>query len=82
MDSIAVRGNVIRLPGRTGIAGAKIRFQGVMEVYQTDSLGDFSAILPFKSGFETRIIVSKGNKEIYNSLRTVSKNDFISISAN
>ena len=82
MDSIAVRGNVIRLPERTGIAGAKIRFQGVMETYQTDSLGDFSAILPFKSGIETRIIVSKGNREIYNSLRTLSENDFLSIPAN
>ena len=82
MDSIAVRGNVIRLPERTGIEGAKIRFQGVMKTYQTDSLGDFSAVLPFKSGVETRIIVTKGNKEIYNSLRTLSENDFLSISAN
>ena len=82
IDSIAVRGNVIQLPGRTGIAGATIRFQGVQKTYQTDSLGDFSAILPFKSGAETRIIVSKGNKEIYNSLRTLSENDFLGISAN
>ncbi|WP_026897371.1 hypothetical protein [Daejeonella oryzae] len=82
LDSIAVRGNVIRLPGRTGIAGASVRFQGVMQTYKTDSIGDFSAILPFKSGVETRIIVSKGNREIYNSLRTISENDFLSISAN
>ena len=82
LDSIAVRGNVIQLPGRTGIAGVIIRFQGVQKTYQTDSLGDFSAILPLKSGIETRIIVSKGNKEIYNSLRTISENDFLGISAN
>ena len=82
IDSIAVRGNVIRLPARTGIADATIRFQGVMKTYRTDSLGDFSAVLPFRSGEETRIIVSKGNKEIYNSLRTLSENDFLSISAN
>jgi hypothetical protein len=82
LDSVAVRGNVIRLPGRTGIPGAIIRFQGVMQTYKTDSLGDFSAMLPFPSGAETRIIVSKGNKEIYNSLRTLSENDFLSISAN
>jgi len=82
LDSIAVRGNVIRLPARTGISNATIRFQGVMKTYRTDSLGDFSAVLPFRSGAETRIIVSKGNKEIYNSLRTLSENDFLSISAN
>ena len=82
IDSIAVHGNVIRLPARTGIPDATIRFQGVMETYKTDSLGDFSAVLPFRSGAETRIIVSKGNKEIYNSLRTLSENDFLTISAN
>ncbi|NEU07723.1 hypothetical protein GZH53_05315 [Flavihumibacter sp. R14] len=82
LDSIAVRGNVITLPSRTGIPGATIRFQGVMKTYTTDSLGDFTAVLPFKSGAETRIIVSKGNREIYNSLRTLSENDFLSISAN
>lgn len=82
IDSIAVSGNVIRLPEKTGIAGATIRFQGVQKIYRTDSLGDFSAFLPFKSGAETRVIVSKGNKEIYNSLRTLSENDFLSISAN
>ena len=81
-DSIVVIGNVIELKRRTGISGAKIRFEGVLQTYQTDSAGDFSAKLPFKSGVETRIVVSKGNREIYNSLRTLTANDFISIPAN
>ncbi|MDB5014119.1 MAG: hypothetical protein JWQ25_2321 [Daejeonella sp.] len=82
LDSISIRGNVIKLPDRTGINGAIIRFQGVMSTYKTDSVGDFSATLPFKSGIETRVIVSKGNREIYNSLRTLSENDFLTITAN
>ncbi|MBC7745531.1 MAG: hypothetical protein H7096_10545 [Flavobacterium sp.] len=82
LDSITVTGNVIRLPGRTGIAQAKIRFEGVSKTFKTDDSGDFEAVLPYKSGDEKRIIVSKGNKELYNSLRTLSSNDFISISAN
>lgn len=82
LDSISIRGNVIKLPGRTGIYGAIVRFQGVMSTYKTDSTGDFSATLPFKSGIETRVIVSKGNREIYNSLRTLSENDFLTITAN
>lgn len=82
LDSISIRGNVIKLPGRTGINGAIIRFQGVMNTYKTDSTGDFSATLPLKSGIETRVIVSKGNREIYNSLRTLSEHDFLTITAN
>lgn len=82
LDSISIRGNVIKLPNRTGINGAIIRFQGVMTTYKTDSTGDFSATLPFKSGIETRVIVSKGNREIYNSLRTLNENDFLTITAN
>ncbi len=81
-DSVAISGNVIRLLEKTGIAGARLRFEGVRKAYFTDSLGDFSAVLPFKSGTELRIVVSVGNKEIYNSLRTLDENDFLRISAN
>lgn len=77
----AVRGRVM-LPERTGIPAARIIFQGVDSVYITDSLGNFSAVLPLKPGSETRVIVMKGPLEIYNSLRTVSDNDFLSIVAN
>lgn len=82
LDSISIRGNVIKLPERTGIKDAIIRFQGMMKTYRTDESGDFTATLPFKSGVETRVIVNKGNQEIYNSLRTISENDFLTITAN
>ncbi len=82
LDSISVSGNVIKLPERIGVSGALIHFQGVSKAYLTDSIGNFSAVLPFKSGDETRIIVSKGNREVYNSLRTISEKDFLSIPAN
>lgn len=76
-----VRGKVM-LPERRGIPSARVIFQGVDSVFTTDSLGNFSAVLPLKPGSETRVIVTKGPQEIYNSLRTVSENDFLSIVAN
>jgi hypothetical protein len=76
-----VRGKVM-LPERKGIPAARIIFQGVDSVFTTDSLGNFSAVLPLKPGSETRVIVMKGALEIYNSLRTVSENDYLSIVAN
>jgi hypothetical protein len=76
----AVRGKVM-LPERKGIPAARIIFQGVDSVFTTDSLGNFSAVLPLKPGSETRVIVMKGPLEIYNSLRTVSNNDYLSIVA-
>lgn len=76
-----VRGKVM-LPERKGIPAARIIFQGVDSVFTTDSLGNFSAVLPLKPGSETRVIVTKGPLEIYNSLRTVSDNDYLSIVAN
>jgi hypothetical protein len=76
-----VRGKVM-LPERKGIPAARIIFQGVDSVFTTDSLGNFSAVLPLKPGSETRVIVTKGALEIYNSLRTVSDNDYLSIVAN
>lgn len=78
---MVVRGKVM-LPERRGIPAARIIFQGVDSVFTTDSLGNFSAVLPLKPGSETRVIVTKGPMEIYNSLRTVSDNDFLSIVAN
>jgi hypothetical protein len=77
----AVRGKVM-LPEKKGIPAARIIFQGVDSVYTTDSLGNFSVVLPLKPGSETRVIVMKGPLEIYNSLRTVSENDYLSIVAN
>jgi hypothetical protein len=77
----AVRGKVM-LPEKRGIPAARIIFQGVDSVYTTDSLGNFSIVLPLKPGSETRVIVMKGALEIYNSLRTVSDNDYLSIVAN
>jgi hypothetical protein len=76
-----VRGKVM-LPERRGIPAAHVIFQGVDSVFTTDSLGNFSAVLPLRPGSETRVIVTKGPQEIYNSLRTVSDNDFLSIVAN
>lgn len=77
----AVRGKVM-MPERKGIPSARIIFQGVDSVYTTDSLGNFSIVLPIKPGSETRVIVMKDALEIYNSLRTVSDNDYLSIVAN
>jgi len=78
---ISLRGRVIQLPERIGISNAYVEFQGLNETFKTDSLGNFSAVLPFQSGVSTRIVVLKGAREIYNSLRTVSDNDFLSIPA-
>ena len=82
LDTISIRGRLVALPSRTGIADASINFEGLNKVFKTDSVGNFSASLPFKSGSEVRVIVLRGNKEIYNSLRTLSNNDFLSISPN
>lgn len=77
-----LKGRVIELPDRTGISKAEIHFQGVDDVVKTDSLGNFSAVLPVQPGTEMRIVVTRGNREIYNSLRTIANNDFIDITAN
>ena len=79
-DTITVQGRLISLPSRMGIANASVNFDGVNKVFKTDSAGNFSAMLPFKSGIEVRVIVSSGKKEIYNSLRTLTENEFLSIS--
>ncbi|MXV49637.1 hypothetical protein GS399_01530 [Pedobacter sp. HMF7647] len=78
-DSVNVQGRVFELSSKEGISNAEIRFQGSSSIYKSDSLGNFSFVLPFKNGYETRVVVTKGKKELYNSLRTISKADFLSI---
>jgi hypothetical protein len=81
-DTLFTQGRLVALPSRTGIGNALINFEGVNKTFKTDSGGNFSATLPFKSGTEVRVIVLKDNKEIYNSIRTISNNGFLSISPN
>jgi hypothetical protein len=78
----AVLGRLISLPDKLGVPHATIHFAGTSKVTQTDSLGNFAVELPIKPGSELRIIASKGNKEIYNSLRNVYQNDFITLVEN
>lgn len=80
-DSIFLKGRVIKLPEKLSISFAEVEFQGYDKVLVTDSSGRFSAKLPFKSGVETRVIVTKNNREIYNSLLTLTDKDFLSIPA-
>ena len=82
LDSISVQGKLITLPSKMGIYNAFINFEGIDKTFKTDSGGNFSAVLPFKSGTEVRVIISKDNKEIYNSLRTLNDHGFLSISPN
>ncbi|MGV8877441.1 MAG: hypothetical protein ACOH2A_00285 [Sphingobacteriaceae bacterium] len=81
-DTTSIQGRVLALPERDGIAGASIRFQGMDQVIITDSSGNFTALLPIKSGAEIRVIVWKGKRELYNSLRTITDKDFLSIATN
>ena len=82
IDSISIQGHLTELPSRTAISHALVTFEGVKSLFETDSLGSFSAVLPFKSGTEVRVIVLKGHKEIYNSLRTLTDHSFLDISPN
>ncbi|MBE7176376.1 MAG: hypothetical protein INR69_08245 [Mucilaginibacter polytrichastri] len=81
-DEIRFQGRVVKLPDGLGISNAELRFQGDDHVFRTDSLGHFSAALEAASGTELRVVVTSGNKEIYNSLRTLADKDFITIAAN
>jgi len=73
------QGRLISLSDQTGIANATIHFAGTKITTQTDSLGNFSSQLPVKSGTELRIIVLKGNKEVYNSLRSIYQDDYLTL---
>lgn len=79
LETTKVKGRLIKLPAREGIAGALIEFSGIDTLIKTDATGAFAVTLPIKSGTETRIIVTKANKELYNSLRTIVNNDYLSI---
>ncbi|EOR92923.1 hypothetical protein ADIARSV_4011 [Arcticibacter svalbardensis MN12-7] len=79
VEQTSFQGRLFSLPDKIGISGAEIRFVGTSKVAKTDSLGNFSATLPIKPGTELRIIVLKGNKEVYNSLRNIYQNDFLTL---
>lgn len=76
------QGRLISLSDKHGIAGAVIHFAGTKVMVTTDSVGSFSAELPIKSGSELRIIALKGNKEIYNSLRNIYQDDYLTLAEN
>lgn len=76
------QGRLITLSDQTGISNATIHFAGTKIETQTDSLGNFSAELPIKPGTELRIIALKGNKEIYNSLRNIYQDDYLTLTEN
>lgn len=71
------QGRLSSVQDQSGIPNAVIRFVGTSYTANTDSLGNFSAELPIKSGTEIRVIAFKGNKEVYNSLRTIYQDDFL-----
>jgi len=79
VEQTSFQGRLFSLPDKTGISGADIRFVGTSIVAKTDSLGNFATTLPIKPGTELRIIVLKGNKELYNSLRNIYQNDFLTL---
>lgn len=76
------QGRLISLTDQHGIEGAVIHFAGTGIKVKTDSVGSFFAELPIKSGSEMRIIALKGNKEIYNSLRNVYQDDYLTLAEN
>lgn len=76
------QGRLFSLPEKLGISGAVIHFSGTNVVVKTDSTGSFSTELPIASGSEVRIIAIKDNKEIYNSLRTIFQNDYLTLTEN
>lgn len=78
-ERTAFQGRLISLSDQTGIANATIHFAGTSITTKTDSLGNFSSELPIKSGTELRIIAVKGNKEVYNSLRSIYQDDYLTL---
>ena len=78
-ESLYVTGRVILLPERSGIPQATVEFGGLNILCKSDSTGRFTATLPISSGASTRVIVSQGSREIYNSLRTINEHEFLSL---
>ncbi|PRY53289.1 hypothetical protein B0I27_104299 [Arcticibacter pallidicorallinus] len=79
VEITTLQGRLYSSHDKTGIPDAVVRFVGTSYIANTDSLGNFSAKLPVKPGSEIRIIAFKGNKEVYNSLRTVYQDDFLTL---
>ena len=78
-----IRGRVTRLNKsgntREGIPQLSIQIETLDSLVTTDSTGGFSAVVPVKPGTEVRFIVLDKNKEIYNSLRFVTDDQFLNI---
>jgi len=81
-ERTSFKGRLISLVNKRGIANATIHFASTKVTATTDSLGNFSSELPIKSGTELRIIVLKGDQEIYNSLRNIYQDDFLTLTDN
>jgi hypothetical protein len=69
---IAVNGKVVDVENQEGITDAIVQFEGMDSLYRTNEVGNFSALLPVKTGTELRVIVTRKNKIVYNSMRTVA----------
>ena len=78
-DLVNVKGRVIKLPMREGLANVSVQFEKLNNPVTTDSSGNFSAIIPVKSGTEIRVIAINHKKEIYNSLVNVYDGQLLSI---
>lgn len=68
----SINGKVVAVESQEGIADAMVQFEGMDSLYKTDELGNFTALLPVKTGTELRVIVTRKNKIVYNSMRTVA----------
>ena len=64
---------------REGLANVSVQFEKLNTPVMTDSSGNFSAIIPVKSGTEIRVIAINHKKEIYNSLVNVYDGQLLSI---
>lgn len=79
--SIVINGKVIDIRKQKGVPGAELRFEGVDSVFHADNGGNFRAKLPVASGTELRVMISKNDSIIFNSLRVLTDKALLNLPA-
>ena len=79
--SIVVNGKILDMRKQKGVPGAELRFEGVDSVYHADNGGNFRVLLPIASGTEVRVMISKNDSIIFNSLRVLTDKALLNLPA-
>ncbi len=78
---ISVNGKVIDIRNQKAVPDAYVQFEGVDSSFVTDRNGSFRAKLPVRSGSELRVMITRNDSIIFNSLRVLTDRSLLSFPA-